>query len=64
MWNAYPIASSPEVQPVDTVCTGPWAPTSSATADASELGANARSRYRPDGRWSTSQREPEALTAT
>lgn len=45
-WKAYPIASRPEVQPVETVCTGPCAPTSSATAEARELGEKARSRCR------------------
>src|SRR5689334_11496117 len=47
VWRAYPTASSPEVQPVETVCTGPRAPKRSATIDASVLGENARCRCGP-----------------
>lgn len=35
---AYPIASRPEVQPLGTSDTGPWAPAVRATSAASELG--------------------------
>lgn len=64
VWKAYPTASSPEVQPVETVCTGPRASKRSATVEARVLGANARCRCGPASRWSTSQRCPRWLTRT
>ncbi len=36
--TACPTESRPEVQPVDTSDTGPWAPTAPATSAAMELG--------------------------
>lgn len=64
VWKAYPTASSPEVQPVETVCTGPRASNRSATVEASVLGENARCRCGRASRWSTSQRSPPLLTRT
>jgi hypothetical protein len=36
--TAWPSESRPEVQPVDTMDTGPWAPVRQATSAAMELG--------------------------
>lgn len=63
-WTAYPMASSPDVQPVETVWTGPRAPVSSATAEARVAGVNARCRNGPALLSSTSHQEPDWLTAT
>lgn len=64
VWKAYPTASSPEVQPVETVCTGPCAPNCAATTEASVLGENARCSCGSAVRWSTSHRLPPSLTRT
>ena len=40
-WWAYPMASMPEVQPVETTCAGPCSPCRQATSAARLLGTSA-----------------------